>query len=449
MVEQTINHPGATMTKHTDHRTSDCACGTTSGFTLIELLIASLVAGLVSTITWNILIENTKGDVRAEFRRRLHDDWNRATTLIQSEIAMSHSIETTGLSPSNVTNDCPLLQDSDARLKLRMHLVGTMPDILYGVRRIGSMPESEANQWMGGPDSGVLIRCGPRLTISDDGSTDYIQGTPYQQSVVLDNLDLSNSDGLEINQEGNSRKLVEFSLAMNENLSNKKSTTIRTQTLSSGGMSRINEVPPIPSDKSTCEVICRSMDVDCGQGVTTLLTNMRRVYTAPINPEPAFGTETICTNRSLKIGDGIKGANGNYVMDANPTPGRENAKGVKVNGGTEGRNILLGTSANDTLQGGPHHDALIARGGDDFLSGEAGNDSFVPWPSITQQNSTVSVDGGMGFDRVYLNDVESSYTLTSCSSRTCRVRSNTNGSLKLTSVEMLVFQSSSRRLLNE
>ena len=118
MVEQTINHPVATMTKHIDQRTSWCARSTASGFTLIELLIASLVAGLVSTITWNIMIENTKGDVRAEFRRRLHDDWNQATTLIQSEIAMSHSIETTGLSPSNVTNDCPLLQDPDTHLKL-------------------------------------------------------------------------------------------------------------------------------------------------------------------------------------------------------------------------------------------------------------------------------------------------------------------------------------------
>ena len=448
MVEQTINHPGANMTKHIDHRTSWCALSTASGFTLIELLIASLVAGLVSTLTWNILIENTKGDVRAEFRRRLHDDWNQATPLIQSEIAMSHSIETTGLSPSNVTNDCPLLQDPDTRLKLRMHLVGTMPDILYGVRRIGSLPESEANQWMGGPESGVLIRCGPRLTISDDGSTDYIQGTPYQQSVVLDNLDLSNSGGLEINQTSDSRKLVEFSLSMNENLSDKASTTIRTRTLSSGGMSRINEVPPIPSDKTTCEIICRSKDVDCGQGVTTLLSNMQRVYTAPTDPSPAFGTDTICTNRSLRIGDGINGANGNYVMDANPTPGRDDSQGVNVNGGTEGRNILLGTSANDTLQGGSHHDALIGRGGDDSLSGEAGNDSFVPWPSITQQNSTVSINGGMGFDRVYLNGAESMYSLHNCSSNACRIDSSTGGKLYLTSVEMLVFQSSSRRLTN-
>ena len=41
-------------------------------------------------------------------------------------------------------------------------------------------------------------------------------GHLYQQSVALDNLDLSNSGGLEINQTSDSRKLVEFSLSMNK-----------------------------------------------------------------------------------------------------------------------------------------------------------------------------------------------------------------------------------------
>ena len=175
---------------------------------------------------------------------------------------------------------------------------------------------------------------------------------------------------------------------------------------------------------------------------------MDRVYTTPIDPEPAFGTDTICTNRSLQTGDGINGANGNYVMDANPTPNRNNPKGIKINGGNEGRNILLGTSANDTLQGGPHHDALIGRGGDDSLSGEAGNDSLVPWSSTTQENSTVKVNGGMGFDRVYLKGEASNYTLRSCSINSCKIDSISGGTLNLTNVEMLVFKSTNRRLTN-
>ena len=257
------HHPIATMTKTTDRLNKICFIkgASESGFTLAELLVAAFVAGLVSTITWSIFIENTKSDVRAESRRRLHENWNQATTLIQSEIALSDLIESEGLSPSDITSEeCNLLKNIDhAHLKLRMHLVGTLPEIIYGVRKISTLPDSYNNQYMGSPDAGVLIRCGPRLSIGDDGSNEYIQGH-YQQSIVLDNLDLSEDDGLKITNPNNHKKLVEFSLSMHENQADANSATIRTKTLSSGGISRINEVPPIPSDISVCERICDSKD---------------------------------------------------------------------------------------------------------------------------------------------------------------------------------------------
>ena len=446
------HHRDAIMTKPTNRINKDPYRRgySDSAFTLIELLVASFVAGLVSIITWTIIIESTKSDIRAEFRRRLHENWNQATSLIQSEIAMSDWIESKGLSPSDVEDDadCDLLRDENAHLKLRMKLVGTLPEIIYGVRKISTLPEPHSNQYMGTPDAGILIRCGPQLFIDKDGSNKYIQGK-YQQSIVLDNLDLSQDDGLKVNDLTDSKKFVEFSLSINEHQSDATDAKFRAKTLSSGGMSRINEIPPIPSDKSACETICRSKGVGCGESVTTLLSNMPRFYSAPFDPEPIFGTDTICTNRSLKIGDGIKGANGNYVMDANPTPGRDNPRGVNVIGGGDGRNILLGTPANDTLTGGAHHDALIGRGGNDLLRGDGGNDSFVPWTSTKQENSTITIDGGWGLDRVYLNGEESSYTLRTCSSNSCRIDSMAGGRLNLTGVEMLVFQSSSRRLRDE
>ena len=421
------------------------AVPTAKGFTLVELLVASFIAGLLSLITANLMIENTRSNARAETRRRIHNDWNRATKLIQSEIAMSHSIESAGLSPDNVTDDCPLLQHPETRLQLRMHLVGTMPDVLYGVRSIQSLPPSEANQWMGGPKGGVLIRCGPRLTISKDGSADYIQGTPYQQSIVLDNLDLSSGDGLTVSQTTDNQKRLEFSLAMQDNLDRVNSAQASIKTLSSGGMSRINEVPPIPSSESTCNVVCRTEDADCGHGVKTLLPGDPRFYAAPVLTEPVFGTSTICTNRTVKLGDGMEGANGNYVMDGQPTPDRDTTKGISLTGGL-GRNILLGTTVSDTLQGGPDHDGLIGRGGNDHLLGEAGNDSFVPWISASESTDNVTVDGGSGFDRVYLQGPEPNYSLSPCSVSHCILRSTAGGSLHLADIEMLVFQSSTKRL---
>ena len=447
MVAQRIQIQSAIMTRPSDQvkiKITPCKAPH-SGFTLVELLVASAVAALLSTLTWSILIENTKGDIKSEFRRRLHEDWNQATSLIQSEIAMSDLIESNDISADSIPDErCSLLQDSDARLKLRMHLVGTLPEIIYGTRTIGSLPQSEANQWMGSPNDGILIRCGPVREITTNGKVQYRQGT-YQESVVMDNLDLSTGDGLEINQSTGSQKLVDFTLSMNEQMPDNPSETIRTQTLSSSGMSRINDIQHIPSETSICQIICESEDTDCGYGVKTLLFRDPRFYTAPYEQEPVFGTKTICTNRSLEQGDGIDGANGNYVMDGNPSPDRPNPKGITLEGG-EGRNILLGTPANDTITGGPDHDGLIGRGGKDKLYGLGGNDNFVPWPSATEETKKVTVDGGDGFDRVYLNNDESTYNLINCNSNSCKVRSNAGAVLQLSNVEMLVFKMSNKRL---
>lgn len=447
MVMQRIQNQIALMTKPSDQfKTNTTSCkGLDSGFTLVELLVASALAGLLSALTWTILIENTKSNIRSEFKRRLHEDWNQATSLIQSEIAMSDLIESDEITADFIPDgQCSLLQDPNSRLKLRMHLVGTLPEIIYGTRTIGSLPQSEANQWMGSPNDGILIRCGPVREITTNGKVQYRQGT-YQESVVMDNLNLSRGDGLEISQSIGSQKLVDFTLSMNEQMRESPSETIRTQTLNSSGMSRINDIQHIPSETSICQTICQSEDTDCGYGVKTLLLRDPRYYTAPYEQEPVFGTKTICTNRSLQKGDEIDGANGNYVIDGNPSPDRPNPKGITLEGGA-GRNILLGTPANDTLIGGPEHDGLIGRGGKDNLYGLNGNDNFVPWPSATTETMKVTVDGGDGFDRVYLNNDESTYNLTACDSTSCKVDSNANGVLQLSNVEMLVFKMSNKRL---
>jgi len=419
-----------------------------SGFTLVELLVASSIAALLSTLTWTLLIENTKGNIRAEFRRRLHEDWKQATTLIQSEISKSDLITSDNITADSIPDGrCPLLQDSNARLKLRMHLVGTLPEIIYGTRTIGSLPVSEAHQWMGNPDNGVLIRCGPEREIIPDGKIQYRQGT-YNQSILLDNLDLSQGDGLEITQAINSEKLVEFSLSMNEVLGDQPSDSIRTKTLHSSGISRINEIQHIPADTSSCQIVCKTKDIACDQSVTTVLADNLRFFYALSEPEPVFGTTTICTNRSLQIGDGIEGANGNYVIDGHPTPTRVNPEGGGVTlGGGAGRNILLGTPADDILEGGPDHDGLIGRGGSDELFGNAGNDNIVPWVSTSAETTTVTINGGDGFDRVYLKDIEANYSL-DCSGNSCELQSKSGGKLMLSNVEMLMFKTSTNRLID-
>ena len=183
---QMIHNANMTVpTERLETIAAQCISGK-SGFTLVELLVASSIAALLSTLTWTILIETTKGNIRSEFRRRLHEDWNQATTLIQSEISMSDLITSDNITTDTIPDEhCQLLQGSNARLKLRMHLVGTLPEIIYGTRTIGSLPSSEAHQWMGNPEDGVLIRCGPEREIGTDGKIQYRQGS-YHQSILLD-----------------------------------------------------------------------------------------------------------------------------------------------------------------------------------------------------------------------------------------------------------------------
>ena len=434
-----------TMTKHPDYspKTWYSTARSEPGFTLTELLVASVIAGIVSTLTWSILIQNAKSDTRAEFRRRLHQDWQQATSLIQSEIALSDVIKSQSLSSTDVqATGCALLQDPDARLKLKMHLLGTLPEIIYGVRKISTLPSDYSKKLLGGPEAGVLIRCGPRMTISNEGRIEYIQGN-YQQSIVLDNLDLSENDGLDIIGGITSQKYVDFSLSMIENLSGANEREIRTKTFNSGGVSRINEVPPIPSDQSVCQAICQTKDVDCGSNVVTLLKADESFYKVGERQEPVFGTETICTNRPYSYSQGMQGANGNYVLDGNPSPSRNNPSRITLIGGAQGRNILLGSPADDFIEGGEKHDALIGRGGNDQLEGNDGNDSFLPWSATSQQaGSSISINGGKGFDRVYLKGNQNTYLVApDCDDIQCEVRlsSTNNIILRLTSVEQIIF----------
>ena len=437
-----------------------------SGFTLIELLISSVVAALISAVTWSILTSISQGDVRSEFRRRQRENWKQASALLQAEISNSESVEGNNLSSINIPTECPLLNDPNARIKLRLQLRHTLPKVLYGVRDINTL--SKPNQWTGKSNSGVLVRCGPKMRISGEENEVYLQGS-YHETVVLDNLDFSQIDGLNINQNTNASKAVEFELAMGGSMASNQPIASTAQIISSGASARIERVPHPPSDQSTCQSICTVLNTSCSNNVKTLLwPGDLRNYVADTILEPRYTTQTICTNRKLWNGDSMEGLEANYVMDGNPTPGRANPNlaGVKLVGGQR-RNILLGTAQSDELYGGPIHDGLIGRGGDDTLIGdctpsgqcpprqdnnysevpEGGYDSFLPWSYTTQETSVVNIYGGGGFDRVYLKDTKANYSLNSgCNSSRCTVTSSRGGKLILDNVEQLVFKGSSQKL---
>lgn len=417
------------------------------GFTLPELMVAVGIGTIISFVTGSVLLDGVKSSARGEAIQRLREDWNRTTMLVESEISISNSVQSNNLNLSAVeAQDCPLLSQS-SRLKMRIGLPGNLPDIIYGVQPISNLPSDQAKQWIGDEQSGVLIRCGPQLTISPTGSGDYLETTPYQQSIILDDLDLSNNDGFKVEQGSRDSKLVRFELIMKGNNISHANSSYKN---GSGAFSRINEMPPVPEEKSICSKICTRPNEPCStvanDNVITLTTSQPQQYTAPSKVSTSANTTTICTNRVVGMSDSITGSDANYVIDANPIPSQNVGGGVIINGGINGRNILLGTELADTIEGGNFDDILVGRGGGDSLIGGLGNDSFLPW--LKQVSSAdASVSGGSGLDRLYINGESQDFTESAaCTTTGCAITSSQGGVITMDKIEVVIYNDTARRL---
>ena len=410
-------------------------------------MVAVGIGTIISFVTGSVLLDGVKSSARGEAIQRLREDWNRTTMLVESEISISNSVQSNNLNLSAVeAQDCPLLSQS-SRLKMRIGLPGNLPDIIYGVQPISNLPSDQAKQWIGDEQSGVLIRCGPQLTISPTGSGDYLETTPYQQSIILDDLDLSNNDGFKVEQGSRDSKLVRFELIMKGNNISHANSSYKN---GSGAFSRINEMPPVPEEKSICSKICTRPNEPCStvanDNVITLTTSQPQQYTAPSKVSTSANTTTICTNRVVGMSDSITGSDANYVIDANPIPSQNVGGGVIINGGINGRNILLGTELADTIEGGNFDDILVGRGGGDSLIGGLGNDSFLPW--LKQVSSAdASVSGGSGLDRLYINGESQDFTESAaCTTTGCAITSSQGGVITMDKIEVVIYNDTARRL---
>ena len=419
------------------------------GFSLFELIIAASIGTFVSILTGSIIVDNIKSTARGEALQRLNEDWNRAITLIESEIAISQSLQASGLSISNAERQqCPYLDSG--QIKLRINLPGKLPDILYGTKRIGTLPSTEHNQWIGGTNAGVLIRCGPKLTISATGKDDYVEGQDPQESIILDDLDFNTDGGLKVDPVSGDSKLIHFELVMQGNNGRIGTANSNPFQIGSGAFSRINQVQLVPNSQSICKTICTNIGELCfshaSDSVITPTTDLPRDYLIPSKNITQSNLTTICTNRAVEENTSITANDANYVIDASPTPTDQPINsGVTINGGQLGRNILLGTSGNDRIFGGPFDDVIVGRNGNDILEGAGGNDSFLPWSKDNSSNATIN--GGLGLDSVYLNDNYQNYTLPSlCSANQCNLTGPGSVTLTMMNVEILVFKDTAIRL---
>ncbi len=132
-------------------------------------------------------------------------------------------------------------------------------------------------------------------------------------------------------------------------------------------------------------------------------------------------------------GDTITGRTADDVLEA----GDNGAASITGNGGND---FMRGTNSNDTITGGSGADTLVGRGGNDTLNGGNGYNQYRPGPG------TDTVNGGTGVDVVYFSGSQSDYTISgSCTSAGgCTVTDNrttadAEGTNTLNNVNVIIF----------
>lgn len=433
--------------------------GSSQGFTLAELLVAAALGIGLSIVAASAMISQLRSNARAESLQRLREDWNRATSFMESEIAMSSRIFTNAnmiALPTDV-DQCDL---TSKEVKLALDLSRDLPLVIYGVREVDAnqtdwttpSTENKASK------VGLLIRCGPSLSISSDGTDDYQRSSPMKQSVLLDGIDMGNdgTGGLIVTQ--SDAKSAAFVLQIVGVVSTRYG-------FGSGTYSRINPVAGYPEEASTCTRICNYKRDDNGSivfvggvavrecrdiggyRVISLDNNKPNPYTLPTSGLGSSDNVTICSLRaSDTVREVITGSEVGDVIDALPQPRDPNLADSEYLGATiyglGGRNILLGTPGPDTIYGGDDADTLIARGGADTLDGGNGNNSYLPWGDRVNSSSfsNVAINGGAGLDVVYLRGTRAQFSETTGCTRISCTLSALGGILSMSNVDVLIFK---------
>lgn len=396
------------------------------GFTLTELSVAAAMGVLVAIVAGDAMVSHLRSSARAESLQRQRDDWYRATSFIESEIAMSERVIS---SASNVSipSACGL---TASEFRMALDIRRDLPQIIYGVKATKSMSSNEQRQWI--PDQ-VLIRCGPEIGDGSSDNQDYLAN--LRRSVLLDGLDGSAPGaGFLVNTSSSTAKSAVFNLAI-------KGLSSSRFAFGAGTYSRINPVAAFPETLSSCDKACDA-NGNCSDinGIFFLKGRFKQQDTLSIPVQSITDNDNtvIC---GLGGGDRIFGTQGNDVIDAGSyaiTPGT--SAGATIDGGSRGRNFLFGTPGDDVITGGDGDDTLVGRGGGDTMLGGGGNNAYLPWLESASVNRNAQIQGGTGLDVVYLRGNRADFSGTDqCSASGCTI-SQGNITLTMSNVDVLIFK---------
>lgn len=427
------------------------------GFTLIELLLAAALGSGFVLVAGNALLSQMQSSTLAETLQRKRDDSNRATSFIESEIAMSERV----LAPSSdltVPTNCASYGVTKENTKLILDIDRQLPLILYAVVNRSTLNNNEQTQWIG---NYLLVRCGPdigtgsktysatsgiNINTSDSSYDDYRSG-PSVASVLIDGL-AANSCGSSENGfcvTFNSTKAVSFILALdaaNKNVS----SPFR---LEASNHSRINPAAAYPEYLSICDRMCPTGN--CSE-INNIYVNQGTVGAEAIDLSALTRNVIICGRGggdTLKAGMGIRN-----VIDG----GKDSILGATITGGSgitctptlttpcpplstiKAANYLFGTKGNDTITAASNHvNTLVGRCGNDELIGGNGTNHYLPWDQACfLGNESTTITGGSGTDIIYLRGLRSDFAVSNCSLSSCTISKN-GASMTVSNAEVFIF----------
>lgn len=392
-------------------------------------MIAAVFLLTTTAIAGQALIGHLKGSKRIESLEQQRNNWNRTSSFIEADIALSERIFDLQSHPSllSIPESCSSEINNNNQLRLGLEQSKVSTPVIYFVK-------PSTSGWL---DDNTLWRCGPGFDLLGRPTSRMVQ-----VAQILDGLDQSKpGGGFNLNGVSNNGKEVSFELALRGHALN--STYIQEDAT----QARITPLFIRPSEYSYCtgnafvklagtpdseELTIRAGNVDVGEDIL------------------------ICGNGG---GDQITGSdNANDILEAGETGGST----IK---GMSGDDRLRGTNdpdSPDILMGGDGDDVLVGRSGDDLMSGGCGTNQYLPGPGIDSllgdghsysSSSTVletSSCDNYPYDIVFMHGSLNDYTLsTTCNNQTCTVTKNDETSTDiLKEVEVIIFDDARRDLPN-
>ena len=131
-----------------------------AGFTLVELMAAAFIGLLTATTAGQIMVSHLETSERIEAFQRQREDWTRASSFIEAEVALSESIVTDPTKINLAPNCKALIGDPSKQLRFALNIRQDLYQSAYGV-----VATEENSGWLK-PNS--LWRCGPSFDVRGD-----------------------------------------------------------------------------------------------------------------------------------------------------------------------------------------------------------------------------------------------------------------------------------------